>query len=137
MKAAQGFSLIELLIVVVIIGILAAVAIPSYQNSVTKGHRSAAQGFLLTVAQREQQYFQDSRAYVSVADNASFPGSALKITASTDVTAFYDCSTTVTAVAGQPPTFSAQCVPKAGTKQQNDGTLTINETGTKTPSDKW
>ena len=51
----RGFTLIELMIAVAIIGILVAVAYPSYQGQVRKANRAAAQQFMLDVAMREQQ----------------------------------------------------------------------------------
>src|SRR5690349_1653168 len=58
-----GFTLIELMVTVVIIGILAAVAIPSYQNYIIRANRSSAQQFMLDVANREEQYLLDARTY--------------------------------------------------------------------------
>ena len=55
-RSNKGFNLIELMIVVAIIGILAAIAYPSYTNSMIKGSRGAAQAFMMEVAQRQQQY---------------------------------------------------------------------------------
>jgi type IV pilus assembly protein PilE len=61
----RGFSLIELMITVVIIGILAAVAYPSYLDYVRRGNRSAAQTFMMTIAQRQEQYLISNRSYAS------------------------------------------------------------------------
>ena len=77
-----GFTLIELMITVAIIGILAAVAYPSYQNYLLKGRKGAAQAFLLLAAQRQQQYFLDNRSFA--ADFA-----ALGMTVPADVTPYY------------------------------------------------
>ena len=63
----RGFTLLEVMIVVVIVGVLAAIALPAYQSQVRKSNRSAAQQFMQDVALREQQIMMDQRRYVSVA----------------------------------------------------------------------
>ncbi|MCH7335854.1 prepilin-type N-terminal cleavage/methylation domain-containing protein [Acinetobacter sp. NIPH 2699] len=56
MKKTQGFTLIELMIVVAIIGILAAIAYPSYQEHVRKTKRTDAQADMIELASRLQRY---------------------------------------------------------------------------------
>ena len=63
MSKQMGFSLIELMIAVVIVGVLAAVAFPSYQNYIVKSNRAAAQAFMVDAASREKQYLLDARSY--------------------------------------------------------------------------
>ena len=55
-RAGRGFTLLELMIVVAIVGILASIAYPSYMDHVRKGNRAKAQAFLMDVAQRQQNY---------------------------------------------------------------------------------
>ena len=60
---ARGFTLVELMIVIVIVAILLAVALPSYQNSVQKGRRADAKSTLLDVANRQEGYMLDRGTY--------------------------------------------------------------------------
>lgn len=133
MKNNRGFTLIELMIAVAIVGVLIAIAYPSYQNSLIKGSRGAAKAFLLEVAQKEQQYLLDSRTYFAAATDAQFADVGIAIP--TEVKNFY--TVTVSAPAGNPPTFTVSAAPKSGTRQAGDGTLTVDHTGHKEPAGKW
>ena len=62
-RKQQGFTLIEIMIVVAIIGILAAIAIPSYADYVTRGRVIEATGGLGDARNKIEQYFQDNRTY--------------------------------------------------------------------------
>lgn len=61
--AQRGFTLVEVMIAVAIVGILAAVAYPSYLSHVRKQRRADAQILLMEIASRQQQYLLDTRAY--------------------------------------------------------------------------
>lgn len=63
MKRQRGFTLIEVMIVVVIVAILAAVAIPSYQDSVRKTRRADAKEALMRIAALQERYFFTNNRY--------------------------------------------------------------------------
>ncbi|OGB34489.1 MAG: hypothetical protein A3F78_20250 [Burkholderiales bacterium RIFCSPLOWO2_12_FULL_61_40] len=63
-KKLRGFTLIELMITVVIVGILSAIAIPSYTQHVLRGNRAEAKNTLLALAQRLEQNYTLSGSYV-------------------------------------------------------------------------
>jgi prepilin-type N-terminal cleavage/methylation domain-containing protein len=65
MKGDQGFTLIELMIVVAIIGILAAIAIPKFINTKEKTYSAAMKSDLRNLATAEEAYFYDSTKYTS------------------------------------------------------------------------
>ena len=71
MDRNDGFSLIELMIVVVIIGLLAAVAYPSYMEHVQKGERARAKEFMLDLVSKQERYY--SRVNAFCLDEATCP----------------------------------------------------------------
>ncbi|MDP1716460.1 MAG: prepilin-type N-terminal cleavage/methylation domain-containing protein, partial [Burkholderiales bacterium] len=89
-KRHAGFTLIELMITVAILGILAAVAYPSYQDHLRKGRRAAAQNFLMEVGNRQQQYLLDARNYAA----GSAALTTLNLSVPTDVSRFYTITVT-------------------------------------------
>lgn len=73
-KNSKGFTLVELMIVVVIIGILAALAIPRFMRATTKSKQSEAKGILKQIYVMEHAYRQDKDTYVA---GSAIPGGSI------------------------------------------------------------
>lgn len=68
-RMQTGFTLIELMIVVAIVGILAALAYPSYAEYIKRGNRSEGQAFLSDIAARQERYYSQNHAYITANAN--------------------------------------------------------------------
>lgn len=122
----NGFSLIELLVAVVIVGILAAIAMPSYRNYVVRGSRAAAQTELLEMASLQEKIYLNSNAYtasVTAAYNGTTAGGLGRTSGQTPDGKY----TLVLSGVGQ--TYTLTATPVAGSTQVGDGCLTIRENG--------
>jgi len=122
-----GFTLLELMIVVAIVAILAAIAYPSYQQHIVRNNRAAAQQYLLEVSSLQHQFILDTRTY----------SATLAALGSTPIARVSDNYTvTIGAVdnSASPPTFTLQAAPVAGTPQAGSDTLTVNHLGQKNAS---
>jgi type IV pilus assembly protein PilE len=125
-KIAAGFTLIELMITVVIVGVLAAIALPAYQDQMRKGRRGAAQAHLMEIVAKEQAYLLDTRT------GYSSSLSTLNLTTPADVSTYYAISIAVGA--GPPPTFTVTAAPATGQDKDLGGSsLTVTNTGIKGP----
>ena len=114
-----GFTLIEIMIVVLIIGILMAIAYPAYQNNVIRSRRATAGGCLLEAAQFMERYYTTRLTYVGAALPAC----------SADLSRFYAFSFDG-AVAAR--SFKIQAVPRGvQLKDTQCATIKINQTGQK------
>jgi type IV pilus assembly protein PilE len=139
MNMQKGFTLLELMIVVVVVGILAAIAVPSYQSYAIKTRRATAAACLTELSQFMERFYTVNLRYDqdTTGTAVALPGTQCQ----SNLTGHYSFAFL------KPPTQRAyviQAVPQGvqATKDpQNCGTLSLNQTGTRTaggnPSECW
>lgn len=121
-RRQRGFTLMEVVVVMVILGILAAIAIPNYSEYTLRSHRSAVQAFISDVASRQTQFFLDRRVYAtSVA--------ALNMTTPADIANRY--AVAIATNAGPPATFQVTATPTGTQTDDRCGALTVDQAGNK------
>ncbi len=139
-KRQTGFTLIELMIAVAIVGILAAIAVPSYQESVMKSRRTDAKGALMSLANAMERHFTENNTYCNAGGtggantcgdaDATFdtgipPGNIYAPTGATAT--FYQFEI----FAANESTYTIRAIPVDGSAQANDkcGILSLNSVG--------
>jgi len=120
----QGFTLIELMIVVIIIGILASIAYPSYVDSVRKSRRSDAQAVLVESANIMERAFTEFNTYNSA--STALPFSVSPKTGTTYYNLRFAARTATT--------YTIQAIPTGNQTADNCLTLNLSSTGVKTAS---
>ncbi|TSE34689.1 type IV pilin protein [Tepidimonas charontis] len=117
----RGFTLIEVMIVVAIVGILTAIAYPSYQRYVLKSHRTAAQSCLTELSTWMERYYGANMTY----SGAALPALACRNDLSSRYTFSFGSGPTAT-------TYTIQAVPIGSQVPDGCGTLAINQAGVRT-----
>ncbi len=125
----QGFTLIEILVAIMIVGILAAIAVPSYNSQITKTRRSDCMGVMVSFAQAMEKYNAINYTYLGAAESGANTGTPARTVfpnkCPTDGDAFY----TLTISAATVSDYTLTATPVAGRSQAGDGIITINSLG--------
>ena len=134
-RALQGFTLLELLITVAIAAVLAAIALPSYQDYVTRARRLDGQTTLLEAAQFMERFYTQNGSYAGAVLPATL---AVSPAGSTADGVLYN----VTLVALTPTAYTLQATPANGQVNDACGNLTFNQNGVRgvgssTVADCW
>jgi type IV pilus assembly protein PilE len=133
-EPARGFTLIEMMITVVIVGILAAVALPSYREYVAKSRRAEARAGLVEASQYMQRYYSQTNRFNQPNDTAiTLPGPLTRVPRGAAAGAqSYDISLS----ASTATSYTLQAVPRTGGPMASDqcATLTLDNVGRRTTS---
>lgn len=123
----QGFTLVELLVVVAIMAILVTVALPAYQNSALRSGRAEAKGELLQVAAEQERYYSSFNTYIDDATPMTTPTVANRDRTSTNAT--YLISVAACAGGAISNCFLATATAQGVQLDDLCDTLTISNTG--------
>jgi len=128
-RRAAGFTLIEMMVVVAIAGILAAVAIPSYREQLIRSSRSAAQTELLELGAAQERIYLNSGAYASSV-SAAYTGLSTGGLGLTSGKSRDNKYTLGIALSGT-QFYTLTAAPISGTQQADDGSITMTSAGTR------
>jgi type IV pilus assembly protein PilE len=126
-KSQRGVTLIELMIVVMVIGILASIAVPSYRSYLLRSHRTTATSALLRIQAAQEKFFLANNRYSTDIDALPSEG-GLGIPAVTDNGDFYE----LTLDPATATTYTVHAKPRAGSGQDGDKScveFTIDQNG--------
>jgi type IV pilus assembly protein PilE len=137
MNAEKGFTLIELMIVVVIVGVLMGIALPAYQGYTLRAHRSEAHASLLDIAARQERFVAQNNTYTTEVSAAT----GLGLGTTTTREGYYDLTTSA---CGAGTLATCYLVTATATARQNSDTdcltITYDSAGAKsstTPGECW
>ncbi|MCX4026716.1 prepilin-type N-terminal cleavage/methylation domain-containing protein [Endozoicomonas sp. SM1973] len=132
---SSGYTLIEVLIVVVILSLLATVAVPSYQEHMQRTRRADGKAILLEVMQAQERYFTENIKYTTKLMDLDYNADTVESHEQFYLVSAMRCDVT-------PPMSNDinECVKleaKPVGAQSTDGSLFIDSYGNQLPPDKW
>ena len=125
---ARGFSLIELLIVITVVGLLLAVALPSYTRYVLRSHRSSAITAVLDLASRQARYYTTNNTYTTSLTALGYPSDPMPVTDTSN--RYYNLSVTSASATA----FTVSAAPVYPQTKDTCGTYTYTDLGVKSVS---
>jgi type IV pilus assembly protein PilE len=129
----RGFTLIELMIVIVIVAILVSVGYPSYTQYLTKSKRQAAKNLVYQVTDRQEQFFLDNRAYAANLTALGFAADTMSLDRNGQLTGASDTKRTYTfdLQNATATTYTVRIIPQLRQASHDSacGTLTLTHTG--------
>ena len=131
---AAGFTLIELMIAVVILTLLVAIALPSYQREIHESRRTDAKTALLDLASREQRFFSLQNSFTTNFANLGYAAAGTNPASVSVGSGYYSVSVAVPSpnAPANPNSFLLTATPVAGKSQASDSqcqTFTVDNTG--------
>ncbi|NVK38517.1 MAG: prepilin-type N-terminal cleavage/methylation domain-containing protein [Gammaproteobacteria bacterium] len=127
----KGFNLIELMIVVVIIGIIASIAVPAYQDNVVKSSRGDGMTTLLDIMRAQENFFANEYTYTTNLTELNYSSSQSSASGKYKITA--------SACGAEALTACVRLTATAQGGQASDGNLTLDSRGNRThgSSSSW
>jgi type IV pilus assembly protein PilE len=124
----KGFTLIELMIVMIVISILAAIALPSYNAYVMRAKRASARTAIQNMAQQQERYFTQNNGYLAV--GTSPPTGWVNYVGDSSAARTHDLSVSVVAgTTTTAPAFTISATPANGFNDTTCGALSLTSTG--------
>jgi type IV pilus assembly protein PilE len=132
-RRAAGFSLVELMITVVIVGILAAITLPSYNSQIRKSRRTEARTAVLDLAAREERFMAANNTYTAAPADLGYTSFGVPVN-----NGYYKLETPTNISGGtatDPATFTLTVTPVTGKGQDKDkdcAKFIVTQTGMRT-----